>query len=467
MRGVRLASLARVLEAKGDGPFEIRSADPLLFRLARTMVAQNGLRNVRVTCCSGLGARLASKLEPLAMAAWWFCVLAMRWMFRGRWSNAGGPGTLLLEPCVAGARNPSVHNWGGADPVAALDPAWRMQVPIGFGLRPRRIRKAVGKIRGGLLAEDVMDARAWRSVLRTPFRAARAWPASRVLGGVDLGSWSLAMRRRLIWSTTLQGAAMIEGAVASMARRGVAIDRAVCWFENQPQERAFALAVRRNFAGVRLFGFLQYHFSRFVHAGILPTRAQFEAGVLPDEIACTGRIQLQWLQGECPWQRFVVSGLRRLRLPEGAADPRRRVALVVAPSDDHLASRMNAAARGAAVLLGPTWSVLVRAHPANRVETQAPAGPLNFGSDASPSMESAIQGSSVVVGGAGSGVVLARAAGWPVVILTLPGEIDADPFPANHGLAGVLRARDSATLAGAIMTAVRALPLNRAEALFE
>jgi hypothetical protein len=328
------------------------------------------------------------------------------------------------------------------------------------------MRAAVDATDSSLLAEDIMDIRAWRAVIGAPWRARRSWPMFQGSRGMDLSAWSGAMRRRLMWSTTLQAAAMIDGAVASMARRGVSISRAMTWFENQPQERAFALALRRNFKGVRLTGFLQYHFSRLAHAGIIPTREQFDAGVLPDEIACTGRTQFDWLCRECPWQRFSILRSGRFCVPSGVSDASNRVVLVVTPSDDRIALRMGVVARSVAESLGPAWKVRIRLHPANRRGEHGGLGPANLELDASPSIESSILTAAVVVGGGGSGVVLARSGGWPVVILTLQGEIDADPFPPNHGLNGVLHAHDATTLVQAIVASTRLPALERAHGLF-
>jgi hypothetical protein len=461
-RGVRLMALGRALESGSwqQPERDLRTADPLLGRLARALVHGRRAAGARVRIEAGLWSRLLSRFEPLMMAAWWFACLAVRWATRRASRMQGHSIVLILEPLVAGARDPVAHNWGSSDPVAGATRVCRLQVPIGFGCRPWRARLVMAKVPGAVLPEDVIDAHGWLLVLRSPIEAWRRWPSE--VGDRDLGlaEWSGAMRRRLIWSTTLLNASMIDAAVESLARGGSSLERALCWFENQPQERGFTLAVRRRFPGIRVVGHLRYHFSPALHAGIVPTRSQVRAGVIPDEIACTGRLQTNWLGSVCPGVQFRQGSGGRFRVPEFRRDPQARGILLLTPSDDRLALAMIEVMVQAGSLLAPGWRVIVRAHPAHGAGVHAAIGRAGFGRDESSDPGEALRGVSVAVGGGTSMIVLARAAGWPVVILSVAGQPGADPFPPGHGLDGVVTVHDASALSRAVERLHGARPVD-------
>jgi hypothetical protein len=137
-------------------------------------------------------------------------------------------------------------------------------------------------------------------------------------------------------------------------------------------------------------------------------------------------------------------------VPEIRRDPQARGILLLTPSDDRLALAMIEVMVQAVSLLAPGWRVIVRAHPAHGAGVHAAIGRAGFERDESPDLNEALRGVSVAVGGGTSMIVLARAAGWPVVILSGAGQPGADPFPPGHGLDGVVAVHDAPALSRAV-----------------
>ncbi len=469
-RGARLAALGRAIAAMPEGTtVAVSTRDPLLARLARQLARAMGRprRAVQVTFECSLRDRFVSRIEPCAVAAWWCLTALARIALRVPRKPPGSVDALLLEPLVAGAPSPVRHNWGEFDPLGGDVHAVRIQVPVGFGARVGLMRSCSRQVAGAMLPEDIADTRRLLAVFGAPIDAMRRWPRSAECGGIDLCAWSGAMRRRMCFSTTLLAAALVDAAVSSLPSVLGRLRHASCWFENQPQERAFVQRVRSAFPGTRVVGYLLFHFSPSSHGGIVPTRLESAQGAIPDAVLCCGAMQRDWLRTECPWVAFEAAPLGRFALPSVVRDHGSRIATLMVPSSDAAAISMVRMASDAASLVPPGWSIRVRLHPANGGRLRMASLVAGLSVDESEPLECALARSGVVIGGGSSTIVLARSKGWPVIVLAPPGLPGMDPFPQGHRLEDVAVASSAQELAAAIRAhASRVVALEDVPTLF-
>ena len=465
-RGARIAALGCALKSiPPRARIVVVTRDPVLGRLARRLVGVSGQLGDRVRVIADCTAsmRLRSRLEPLLLTLWWILTSGCRLLLRRRVATPGSLDLLLLEPLVAGAMSPTRHNWGDFDPTGGRQRCKRIEVPIGFGLRIREARRAAASIPGAALPEDLAALVPLLKASLSPMWAVRSWPREAVYRGVDLAGWSRVMRHRLCVSTTLQAAAFVHAAVLSLRPSVRQIEAASCWFENQPQERAFTMAVRAAYPECAIDGFLLFHFAACSHGAILPTHRDHEAGCIPDIVHCCGSMQRDWLSRTCPWVSFVVGPAGRFPVAPLTWSPAHQVALIVLPSLDRAAVPMIDIAAEAAHRIPRGWVIRIRAHPANgaavRERARASALPLDLGG----SLEKSIAECSIVAGAGSSGVVLARAMGWPVTVLAPDAVPNMDPFPPGHGLTGVsvaTRADEFVAAINAVAAQQRPLPVE-------
>lgn len=470
VRGARLTALGRAIIALPSGSLATATThDPVLARLARGMARANRRTGVslRITCSCSVGHRFASRLEPVSMAAWWYLTAIARIAWRVSYAPSSSLDVLHLEPLVAGTPDPVRHNWGAVDPVGAGAHAVRIQVPVGFGASVRRMRTSMRSIAGAVLPEDLAWPRSLLAVLLEPLEAKRRWPRGADCAGINLVGWSRAMRRRLCFSTTLQAAAFVDAAVSSLPPAVRHVHHASCWFEHQPQERAFVQRVRLRFPGTRVTGHMLYHFSRCSHGGIVPTRLEVSQGAVPDSVRCCGSMQRDWLRSECPWVSFEVAPSGRFSIPYAVRDPSCRVALVVVPSSDAAAVAMIRMVADAIKSIPAEWSIRVRLHPASGELPRAATHSAGLSIDQAGSFGESLECAGIVLGGASSAIVVARSSGWPVVVLAPPGLPGMDPFPPAHRLEGVAVAATPSMLASCLASTAATCPyLDRVPALF-
>jgi hypothetical protein len=339
----------------------------------------------------------------------------------------------------------------------------RIEVPVGFGLRIREARRAAASIPGAVLPEDVAALRPMLRATLSPLLAVKSWPREAVYRGVDLAGWSRVMRHRLCVSTTLQAAAFVHAAVLSLRSAVRQIEAASCWFENQPHERAFVMGVRAAYPECTIDGFLLFHFAACSHGAIVPTLRDHEAGCIPDTVHCCGSLQRDWLNQACPWASIVVGPAGRFSGAPLTWSPTHQVALIVLPSLDRAAVPMIDIAAEAARRIPRGWVIRIRSHPANGAAVRQRVKAYALPMDLSDALEKSIAACSIVAGAGSSVVVLARAMGWPVTVLTPDAIPNMDPFPPGHGLTGVTVATCAEELIAAINAVAaqqRPLPLE-------
>ena len=452
-RGARIVALGCALQSIKNGVrVKLVTGDPILGRLARRLVSKAGQPDcaIRVVSDSSSLKRLRSRLEPVLMMMWWVLTASCRILHRRRVTARGDFDLLHLEPLVAGVVSTSRHNWGSFDPTVGRRRSMRIQVPVGFGTDVRSARRAMASMSDAVLPEDLSGLGSLLRACCIPVPAARRWPRRASFRGVELGDWSRAMRYRLCFSTTLQAAAFVDAAVRSFSASAEGVAGAACWFENQPQERAFVQAVRGKYPGCAIDGYLLFHFGACSHGAIVPSQRDCAASCIPDVIHCCGPVQQRWLSRVCPWVTFKEGPAGRFRWSASSWSPAHRVLLIVTPSLDRAAVKMLAIAIQAAPRIPRDWTMSVRLHPASGAAVRELAESSAMAVDRNGSLEAAIAASGMVAGAGSSAVVVARAMGWPVAVLVPDGLPNMDPFPPGHGLEGVFVVRRADELSSAI-----------------
>ncbi len=380
-RRLMLLLLCRERLAGSDGPVRVRVDDGVLAGLVRQL-APAGRDLVVVDASRSVGGmlrRLRGILSPWrSMLRLALDVVVVR--LCARLAGAGpalpdiSPLVLLDSFSLPAAPATDRYYPGLSDCLPAALARRTVLVPQFHGYRPGQLPAAVRALARApgpcLLKERVLTAADLGWAFAHLLRRRRIRTRETMFAGIDVAALVRAdLRAPAGFRCAVQG--LLNARFAHrLARRQVAVECVVDWFENHPLDRGWNAGFRTAFAAgqaPRTVGYVGYYPS---FDAARPSRGEDRAGVLPARLCVMGEAiggELDEFHGALPWRvgpalRYPALSRPLVAAPEAAGTAGDAV-LVVLPYDAGLAGFLLATVAEAARHSPATF--LVKPHPAN------------------------------------------------------------------------------------------------------
>lgn len=289
-----------------------------------------------------------------------------------------------------------------------------------------------------LVAEDYLTARDYAEALKGSRRSLSLPREAPPLDGLETGVLLEAERRRQARSVEAMNARLFRLLPARLAQAGLSPRLIVSWFENQKEDKAFALGARAAFSKADHAGYVSFLPSPG-YTTALTTPAQVAARALPDRLVCCGARQAALFKGV---PVSVGAALRYRYLWELPPASPSRDALVVLPSRLWESAELLAALAPVTHMETGVSRWLVKTHPdytlaqlRRYLGDSWPEGLTLF----EGSVREGLSRAGVVVSGGSGAAVEAACAGIPVALVGRLAGLDYEPLGWFPDVAPTLR----------------------------
>jgi hypothetical protein len=321
----------------------------------------------------------------------------------------------------------------------ALSPTERDRVffvPTFYGARLAGLRPLINATRQAprnfVLKEDFLRVTDYLGAWIKALPGLRRSVPKTTFENFDVTSLIQEERRRLANIGQVMRGLLAERFPKRLREAGIQVRLLIDWFENQPIDKGLIAGFKRYYPETPTVGY-QGFITHASYVSLFPTRAELEAGSLPDEIAVLGPLHAQEAIRFCPEMPVAMAPAFRFahlfKSTEKSSNTETFTVLVVLPQDRETAEAVMAFVIEVYRKYSVEIPTLVKSHPAS-----------DFAFDGlTPENMKQVQGDMAeLLGRAGlvvstaSGVCLeAVARGVPVVVLGIQGRLTLNPIPTS------------------------------------
>lgn len=170
----------------------------------------------------------------------------------------------------------------------------------------RGIFSLTRRVRGGadnfILQEDILFFRDYIWAFLYPFRALKFFPENS--RPITLRGINVTPLFKQAWFEDVLNGQSVSGLLKyrigrRLKERGVKLRLVVNWFENQPIDKGFNMGIRQSYKGVPIVGYQGFVVPNFLLC-MNPSQAEYDAEVLPTEVAVCGPGFIEERKKNCP-----------------------------------------------------------------------------------------------------------------------------------------------------------------------